>query len=303
MVNISDKKQKNECKSNIFTFMKRSHLLIIFALSLSFSNTAFSQQDLDPVSAYYHQLKESKLKGGAETAYLSVGSDMLYALEYFEANNYSSASWSFNAILKREPENAYANFLYGASLAKLGKGKEATPYLEKAAHIMPTLSDLVKIQLSKLVVEKPISLFQEDNADTKPKVKAAAAVKPKPVVARVKPTAPAKPLAYPKAGGPLVLGSYVCDYQQYQGNTGTGRAYKSVYKGYFLLKADGTYRWLDNGGTGKYSYDAKTGRITWLSGEMKTIAPLATVFRDGKKVAQIDVKFGDNYTWGCGCNK
>ncbi|MBC7915866.1 MAG: hypothetical protein H7Y07_17290, partial [Pyrinomonadaceae bacterium] len=212
-------------------------------------------------------------------------------------------SWNFNAILKREPENAYANFLYGVSLAELGKGTDAAPYLEKAAHLMPTLSELVKIQLSKLAAGKPTPLFREDNADTKPKVTAEAAVKPKAVVAAVKPTAPAKPLVYPKAGGPLVLGPYVCDFQQYQGNTGTGRAFKSVYKGYFVLKANGTYRWLDNGGTGKYRYDAKTGSITWLSGEMKTIAPRATVFRDGQKVAQIDVKFDDNYTWGCGCNK
>ena len=101
----------------------------------------------------------------------------------------------------------------------------------------------------------------------------------------------------------MVLGSYVCDYQQYQGNNGFGPAYSSVYQGYFVLKSDGTYRWLDNGGTGKYSYNAKTGKITWLSGHLKTIAPQTTVFMDGQKVASIKVKFKDNYTWGCGCNK
>lgn len=283
--------------------MKRSYLFIMLALSISFSNLAFSQQDLDPVSKYYNQLKESKLKGGAETAYLSIGSDMLYALEYFEAKNYSAASWSFNAVLKKDPENAYANFLYGASLAKLGNGKDAKPYLEKAAEIMPSLSDLVNTQLNTLVVEKPVSLFEEDKVKNKQKDKeVSTTVNPKPGVANVKPGAVVKPAA-PNAVANLVFGSYACDYQQYQGNVKSGRAYKSIYKGYFLLKPDGTYRWLDNGGTGKYSYDAKTGKLTWLSGYMKNLSPVSTIFKDGKKVAQIDVKFDDNYSWECGCNK
>lgn len=282
--------------------MKRNCFITIFALGIFFSNSAFSQQDLDPISVYYNQLKESKLKGGPETAYLSIGNDMLYALEYFEAKNYTAASWSFNAVLKREPENAYANFLYGASLAELGKGKEAKPYLEKAEQIMPSLRDMVKRQLNKLVVEKPTSLFQENNTNANRKDKVAPVVKPKTTMGEVKPAAPAKS-AEPNKGGTLVFGSYSCDFQQYQGNVKFGSAYKPIYKGYFLLKADGTYRWLDNGGTGKYSYDAKTGKITWVSGYMKNLAPVATVFKDGKKVAQIDVKFDDNYSWGCGCNK
>lgn len=281
--------------------MKRSCLIIIFTLSIFFSNSAFSQQDLDPVSVYYNQLKESKLKGGPETAYLSIGNDMLYALEYFEAKNYTAASWSFNAVLKREPENAYANFLYGASLAELGKGKEAKLYLEKAAEILPSLGDIVKRQLNKLVVEKPTSLFQENNTNANRKDKVEPVVKPK-TIFEVKPAASAKS-AEPNKGGTLVFGSYACDFQQYQGNVKFGSAFKSIYKGYFTLKADGTYRWLDNGGAGKYSYDPKTGKITWLSGYMKSLSPLTTIFKDGKKVAQIDVKFDENYSWGCGCNK
>jgi len=244
---------------------------------------------LDPISAYYERLKSSKLKGDAETAFLSIGNDMLGAFEYFEAQKFDYASWRFEAILKKEPENPYANFLYGVSLAKLGKGSVAKPYIEKSARIMPALNDLAKSQISKIEAQQPKPL--PGSADEK--VTAA-----KPV-----PAASAKSSTDPKAGGKLVLGSYVCDYQQYQGNNGFGAAYKSVYQGYFLLKADGTYRWLDNGGTGKYSYDVKTGKITWLSGHMKTIAPQSTTFTDGQKVASIKVKFSDNYTWGCGCNK
>ena len=238
----------------------------------------------DPISSYYERLKASKLKGDAETAFLSTGSDMLDAFEYFEAKKFDYASWRFDAILKKEPENPYANFLYGVSLAELGKGFDAKPFIEKAARLMPSLKDLAKAQIVKIETQQ--AKQKQDLAEGKVAADKAA-----------------KPSTDPKAGGKLVLGSYVCDYQQYQGNNGFGAAYKTVYQGYFLLKSDGTYRWLDNGGTGKYRYDAKTGKITWLSGHMKTIAPLSTTFTDGQKVASIKVKFSDNYTWGCGCNK
>ena len=136
---------------------------------------------------------------------------MLYALEYFEAKNYTAASWSFNAVLKRESENAYANFLYGASLAELGKRKEAKPYLEKASQIMPSLRDMVKRQPNKLVVEKPTSLFQENNTNANRKDKVAPVVKPKTTIGEVKPAAPVKSVE-PNKGGTLFFGSYSCDF-------------------------------------------------------------------------------------------
>ena len=247
------------------------------------TNPATNNAELDPISAYYARLKASKLKGDAETAFMSTGSDMLGALEYFETQQFDYASWRFEAILKKEPENPYANFLYGVSLSKLGKPTEAKPYIERAAVIMPSLNNLAKSQLSKIETQEAKIILDKANE------RKAAAEKPQSATAD-------KQSADPTAGGKLVLGSYVCDYQQYQGNNGFGAAYKSVYQGYFLLKADGTYRWLDNGGNGKYSYDAKTGKITWLSGQ-------STTFTDGQKVASIKVKFSDNYTWGCGCNK
>lgn len=289
--------------------MKKSFKIVVLAFIVIgvLTSTAFSQQD--PITSYYNRLKESKAKGDAETAFLSVGNDMLYALEYFEAKNYSSASYNFAAILRQDPENAYANFLYGVCLGKLGKGNEAKPYIEKAARIMPSLAQLADSQISKLEIKEQKSLFDDEREEAEVKDKPAAAVGAK-TAAPAKPEAAvkakpmtAKPATGSKAGGKLVLGSYVCDYQQYQGNNGFGAAYKSVYQGYFVLKADGTYRWLDNGGTGKYTYNAQTGKITWLSGHMKSIAPLGTTFTDGQKVASIKVKFSENYTWGCGCNK
>ena len=271
--------------------MKNS--LLAFLLFFLLSTPGFSQQALDPISEYYERLKLSKKNFGPETAFMSVGSEMLYGLEYFEAGQFDYASWRFRDILKKEPENPYANFLYGSSVGKLGQAEEAKTYLQKAAQLMPALNDLAQSQISKLVVKEKKSLF-----DDSPKTVQAATEKA-PEVKRT--TAPVNKAS----GGKLVYGSYACDYMQYQGNNigSFTPAYKAVYKGYFVLKPDGTYRWLDNGGTGKYSYNPTTGVITWLSGHLKTLKPVKTTFTNGEKVASISIEMSDSYRWGCGCNK
>ena len=99
-----------------------------------------------------------------------------------------------------------------------------------------------------------------------------------------------------------MFGNYNCDYMQYQG-AGAIVAYKAVPKGYFRLNANGTYRWLDDGETGKYKYDATTGKITWLSGYFANSQPVNTIYKPGEKVASIRIEMKKDYTWGCGCNK
>ena len=144
---------------------------------------------------------------------------MLYGLEYFEAGSFDYASWRFRDVLKKEPDNAYANFLYGASIAKLGQAEEARIYLEKAGQLMPSLSSLVQSQLSKLVVKEKGSLFDEA-----PKAQQQTKEEPATKPAAVK---PASKIA--SSGGKLVYGSYACHYMQYQGNTAGSftPAYKS----------------------------------------------------------------------------
>lgn len=265
--------------------------ILPFILLVLIDSSGFAQKASDPISEYYEHLKQSKQKGDAETAFMSVGSDMLYGLEYFEAGQFDYASWRFRDILKKEPENAYANFLYGVSIANLGKVEESKPYLQKAVKAMPSLNDLAQLHMAKLIEKK--QPLVEDVPVNQPAVK-------QNVKVAAKATTPKK-----AAGGTLVYGSYACDYMQYQGSTigSFAPAYKSVYKGYFVLKANGTYRWLDNGGTGKYSYNSKTGKITWLSGHLKSLQPKLTTFTDGQKVASISIKMTDSYTWNCGCNK
>jgi hypothetical protein len=106
--------------------------------------------------------------------------------------------------------------------------------------------------------------------------------------------APARP-----ASRALVFGSYNCTYDYWVGPP-AARQRKSDPKGSLLLRADGTYRYFDNGGDGRYRYDAATGVLTWLSGGLAQMAPERTTFRRNQATAQIDVRQRGDYQWSCG---
>lgn len=73
-------------------------------------------------------------------------------------------------------------------------------------------------------------------------------------------------------------------------------------KGSLLLRADGTYRLYDNGTNGRYRYDAATGRITWLTGQLADMKPERTTYRRNERTAQIEITLDDPYSWSCGIN-
>lgn len=101
--------------------------------------------------------------------------------------------------------------------------------------------------------------------------------------------------------GNLVFGNYVCTESVWNGPN-KSPAYSYTQRGYFELKKDGTYRWLDNGGSGKYAYNTKTGEIKWLSGHLYDLGLKTSVFKKGKTVSQIDLIFTTDDQWECGCN-
>lgn len=103
-------------------------------------------------------------------------------------------------------------------------------------------------------------------------------------------------------GGKLVFGNYNCTETVWNGPN-ANPPYSHPQKGYFELKSDGTYRWLDNGMTGKYSYNQKTGEINWLSGYLANMNAKTSQFQPGVNVSQITVNFSADYRWECGCNK
>ena len=108
-------------------------------------------------------------------------------------------------------------------------------------------------------------------------------------------TTPAAPETAP--GGELVFGDYTCHETIWNGPNRVP-AFRSEYRGYFELKADGTYRWLDNGETGRYRYNARTGVVTWLSGRFAGGgAPQSTVYRREGRSGAMTISFSENLRW------
>ncbi|NDK57412.1 tetratricopeptide repeat protein [Pontibacter fetidus] len=392
--------------------MGRKLKMLLVSILLLCAAQLYAQQTNDELTAYIERLRHSLATGGSETSFMSLGSDFLYAQDYLEAGNYSSAEYSFASIVRANPDHAFANYQYAVSLLKQKnpeKTKLAQTYFQKALALNPSLKTryatdvpaqvavtpdktttpvkttgtpasapakantatiagldayIAQLKHSYATGGKETQMFapgQEalqgilyyekgefGSAETRfslslgvdaenPYVnylKAVslagqgkeAAAKPfyqkaiagdKALAARyatdvtsgktkwnklqaskVVKTTPAKKVTY---GGALVYGNYACDQSVWNGPN-TSPAYRYEYKGYFALKKDGTYRWLDDGGTGKYSYNPKTGVITWLSGPMKSKGPKLTRYQPGTNVAQVTVEY-NGFTWQCGCNK
>ena len=240
---------------------------------------------------YLEALKASKAGGGKLTAMGTAGYDALYGYEYYESGNYSGAETYFRMALGTEPANPYINYLMALALTQQGKEKAAHPYLAKAVagdtrlekqYMKEQEAIKARQQQQSLASAEPVS-GPTANAETKA---------PAPT--------PAKP-AIPVSGGKLVYGAYTCHETVWNGPN-TVPAYRHIYKGYFELNPNGTYRWLDNGGTGRYSYNKTTGTITWLSGPLKNKAPMASKYKPGNTVAQVSLNFTKDYGWECGCD-
>jgi tetratricopeptide (TPR) repeat protein len=228
------------------------------------------------IDAYIEGLKHARSVGGPETAMNTPGRDALYGIGYYEKNEYVGAETEFRSALAREPNNPYVNYMLAVSLTALGKKTEATSFLQKAFAGAPSLKNRYPADAAN-AVKKWNQVKNERDVTT---------------------TAAPRPAT----GGPLVYGKYTCTQTVYNG-AGASPAFSYPYKGYFELKSDGTYRWLDNGGTGRYQYDAATGTITWLSGYFKNVSIQSTRYQVNKSTVQMTVNFTGSYRWECGCNK
>ena len=100
-----------------------------------------------------------------------------------------------------------------------------------------------------------------------------------------------------------MYGNYVCSETIWNGPN-RSPAFRSEYRGYFALKADGTYRWLDDGETGRYRYDSATGVDTWLSGRFAGGGALqSTVYRRDGADGLMTINFSDTLRWNVICEK
>ncbi len=235
------------------------------------NNSSTTAQGL---KAYIEELKHSRATSGPKTDMFTSGQEVMYGYDYYEKGEYASAESRFWMAVKTDPSDIYANYLLGVSLE--AQGKDGKAYLEKA---FAGDAQLQSQYNKEIAVAKATHKKKEDAK--------------KPIVKASEPQ---------KVGGKLTFGAYVCKQTVWNGPNANPQ-YSYQTHGTIHLFANGTYRWLDNGKTGRYSYDAKTGAIKWLSGHMAGYDVKSSIFKPNVKVPQITVSFTDTYRWECGCSK
>jgi tetratricopeptide (TPR) repeat protein len=225
---------------------------------------------------------------------------------------YPSAISHFHSAAAAEPSNAVAHFLLGAALAGDGQADSARASLTRALRLDPDVMRALAPRLD----ERPAlrarieALLRGEPPTTPvaatPEARIAGNDRPNDVRAPQRAAVPAAvpsapPSAPPAPPGALVLGAYACTHDTWSGPP-SARRRVSEPKGSLLLRADGTYRYLENGADGRYRYDAATGSITWQGGGLATMRPERTTYRRNRATAQIDVRLTGVYEWSCGIN-
>lgn len=113
--------------------------------------------------------------------------------------------------------------------------------------------------------------------------------------------AAATPVAREQAASidPAVPGAYVCDESHW--SVSAGRM-EFQPRGSVTLRPDGSYDWLDDGGSGRFRFDPEKKQITWESGPLAEKRPERTTFRLNERTAQIDIRLTEGVEWSCGRN-
>lgn len=127
--------------------------------------------------------------------------------------------------------------------------------------------------------------------------------------ARVQADAATKSAGFaPMANAQLVYGDYACTLSAFDA---ASRRLNFTPKGTIQFNANGTYRYLEGGpGTGRYTYDAATKQVIWLTGYFAEHGQPKTSFSIDDKAAQLSIEFAaptgtstPAQTWNCGCAK
>ncbi|WP_417429154.1 tetratricopeptide repeat protein [Halpernia sp.] len=243
----------------------------------------------DVLEKYVNKLRKSAASHGAETAFMTAGSKFLYGQDYFENKEYDLANMYFNQAWKIDSTNAFVNYQIAASLLmqkQKNKTHLAQQYLKNAFLKNPDL---------KKTYEKQFPSAQKSSERNIKSVSADVET-----VKEINSTN-SRVVSLQNKTQELTYGNYVCTESIWNGPN-KSPAYSYKQKGYFELKKNGTYRWLDNGGSGKYTFNGKSGEIKWLSGPLYNMKLKKSSYERGKKVSQINLKFFSDNQWECGCN-
>ncbi len=257
-------------------------ILLVMSPSIVFA------QGADELDRYVERLKMDKKGPLKETGFLTAGSDFLYGQEYFEAKNYFSAVGYFRDAVRKQEDNAFANYQLAISLIKqkdADKAKEAQEYLNTAFRLNADLKERYTRDVlpTDHIVITPTTKKTDIPSNKTKNEEAIITINT-------------------NFDNALVYGEYKCSQSIWNGPN-KSPAYSFKDKGYFTLRANGTYKWLDNGETGKYKYDAKKGTIEWLSGYLASAAPKSTQYKINKETTQMTINFTDSYRWECSCKK
>lgn len=222
------------------------------------------------------------------------GNRIGYGLPHARAGKMLEASWSFEDAARTAPSDAMSQYLFGVSLAALGPDERVKA--EKA------LREAVRLATGELkpLAEKALADFTRPAppAPVKPARPTAASAPPKKPAPKA--SLPRKqdspPSAPPAVGAPAAppLGSYNCLHVRWDV---AEKRTKLDYKGYFTLLSSNTYRWLDSGPVGKYSYDPAKRRVRFVSGHLAQEGLEATFGLDADgKTPEILLRFHTEYS-------
>ncbi|WP_133256867.1 hypothetical protein [Hymenobacter edaphi] len=107
----------------------------------------------------------------------------------------------------------------------------------------------------------------------------------------------------PMASAQLIYGDYSCTQNAWDA---AGKRMNFIAKGVIQLNANGTYRYLDGNTTGRYTYDAVTRQLTWLTGYFAERGAAKTTFSVVEKAGQLDLELNTGtgtQNWSCGCGR
>lgn len=112
-------------------------------LVLSFSYSSFGQSIPEKISTAVKQGEQLWNETSPDKSFLSEGSTMEYGLGYLKAGNYSSASWSFNELLRKNKDNAFANYFMGCVSMGLNDYAGAQTFFDTAVQLNAGLKSSV----------------------------------------------------------------------------------------------------------------------------------------------------------------
>ncbi|OON70072.1 tetratricopeptide repeat protein [Hymenobacter sp. CRA2] len=259
-----------------------------------------------PVALLTGALVALSLTATAQTAG-TLEAELKSGRDFVAANNFENAAWRLETVRQRWPDNAEARLLLGQCYVELGKYADARTELAKAAALNPALQERANQYLALASTREQSASQAQAKAQTEKdaiRARAAAALQARATADAAAKNAVGGPAATaPIAAAQLVYGAYVCTYTLVDP---ASKRMTFVPKGAIQLNANGTYRYLDGGPLGRYTYNAVTRQLTWISGFFAERGQPKTTFSPGDKEAQLDIELPTatgTQRWLCGCNK